>query len=273
MILCVELDSEGSRSVPCPAQSLAESARYEPMNGVYTVDRTYPAERVLYLDRHFDRLESSADREGIPLRIDRSRVRAALRDLLRKSHFDSGRFRISVPSDGPGVVRITMEQFRPVPDSIRQGVRCSLVDARRHHPESKTLGWMHQRTDSPLPEGVYEGLLVSMTGEILEGLSSNFFGILDGTLRTAGHGVLQGVSRHIVLEVAVGLLPVRLKPIRVAEIARCEEAFLTSSTRGVIPIIAIDDDSIGPGHVGPRTSDLAVAYTRWVDGHLEPLVP
>jgi branched-chain amino acid aminotransferase len=205
--------------------------------------------------------------------MDRSRVRAALRDLLRKSRFDSSRFRISVPSDRPGVVRITMEQFQPVPDSIREGVRCSLVDARRNHPESKTLGWMHQRTDSPLPEGVYEGLLVSMAGEILEGLSSNFFAILDGTLRTAGSGVLQGVSRHVVLEVAVALLPVQLEPIGVADIERCEETFLTSSTRGVIPIVAIDDCPVGSGQVGSRTRELSEAYVRWVDAHLEPLVP
>lgn len=273
-VLCAELEDRVTRRIACPAKSLVEAARFEPEIGIYTVDRTYPGERVLCMERHFDRLESSAAREGIPLRLDRPMVRSTLRDLSRESGFESVRFRISVAADRPAVVRISLERFQPVPDSDRlEGVRCSLMAVRRPHPESKTLGWMHHRSESPIPEGAYEGLIISPAREILEGYTSNFYAILGGTLRTAESGVLHGISRYVVLQVSAPRIPVALEPILESDLARCEETFLTSSTRGIIPIVAIDDRPIGSGQVGPRTRELTHAYGQWVDSHLEPLVP
>jgi branched-chain amino acid aminotransferase len=273
-VLCAELEGGVAQRVACPASSLMEAARFEPEIGIYTVDRTYPGERVLCMERHFDRLESSAAREGIPLRLDRPMVRSALRDLARESGFESVRFRISVAADRPAVIRISLERFQPVPESVRLGgVRCALMAVRRPHPESKTLGWMHHRSDSPIPAGAYEGLIISPAGEILEGYTSNFYAILGGALRTAENGVLHGISRYVVLQVAAPRMPVVLEPILDSDLARCEETFLTSSTRGIVPIVAIDDRPIGSGQVGPRARELTSAYGQWVDGHLEPLAP
>lgn len=256
------------------AGSLADGVSFEPEHGVYTVDRTYPGERALCMERHLDRLEDSAEREGIPVDLDRKSIRWWLRRMARESGFGEVRFRISIPADSPEVVQISMERFRPVPQSLREeGVQCALMDVRRPHPEAKTLGWMHHRDETPIPQGAYEGLLISPTGEILEGYTSNFYAVLDGTLRTAEAGVLHGISRYIVLQVAEPRMPVRLDPILVSDLPRTEEAFLTSSTRGIIPIVSIDGRPIGTGNVGPRTRELTHAYSEWVEAHLEPLVP
>jgi branched-chain amino acid aminotransferase len=201
-------------------------------------------------------------------------VRRWLRRLVREGGFGEVRFRISIDADQPEVIHISMERFQPVPQSLREeGVQCALMNVRRPHPEAKTLGWMHRRDDTPIPPGAYEGLLISPTGEILEGYTSNFYAVLDGTLRTAEAGVLHGISRYVVLQVAEPRMPVRLDPILVADLSRTEEAFLTSSTRGIIPIVSIDGRAIGTGKVGPRTRQLTLAYSEWVEAHLEPLVP
>jgi branched-chain amino acid aminotransferase len=273
-LLSVEIAEGKLREIRISKESLAEGASFEPKSGVYTVDRTYPGERVLCMERHFDRLESSAEREGIPVQLDRAMIRRSLHGLVRESGFGDVRFRISIDAEEPEVIHISLERFRPVPGSLRaEGVQCALMAIRRPHPEAKTLGWMHQRGDTPIPEGAYEGLLISPTEEILEGYTSNVYAIVDGTLRTAEVGVLHGISRYIVLQVAPSLLPVRLDPILVSDLPRTEEAFLTSSTRGIIPIVSIDGRAIGTGKVGPRTRELTLAYSQWVEAHLEPLVP
>ncbi|MEZ4654576.1 MAG: aminotransferase class IV [Candidatus Eisenbacteria bacterium] len=211
-VLCRVHGPDGGRRVSCPADSLAEAARFEPAAGVYTVDRTYPGGKVVALDRHFDRLEGSARAEGMLLRVDRAALRTLLREMLDESGFDLARFRLSVAEDRPDEVRITMERFRPVPLEVRsKGVRCVRVGSHRYHPQSKTLGWMHGR--EALPESVYEGLLSSSAGEILEGLSSNFFAITADTLRTAGDEVLFGMARGVVLQIAPAIVAVALRAI------------------------------------------------------------
>lgn len=272
--LSVQIEDGSLRDVTVAQGSLAERSSSEPKSGVYTVDRTYPGERVLCMERHFDRLEDSAKREGIPVRLDRPVIRRWLRRMVREGGFGEVRFRISIGAEEPGVIHISMEQFQPVPESLRaEGVRCALMAVHRPHPEAKTLGWMHRRDDTPVPSDAYEGLIVSPAGEILEGYTSNFYAILDGTLRTAEAGVLHGISRHVVLQVAESRIPVRLDPILASDLPRTEEAFLTSSTRGIIPIVSIDGRAIGAGKVGPRTRELTLAYAEWVEAHLEPLVP
>jgi branched-chain amino acid aminotransferase len=122
-----------------------------------------------------------------------------------------------------------------------------------------------------MPEGAYEGLITGPKGEILEGLSSNFYAVLDGELRTAEEHVLHGISRRIVLEIAEHRLPVDLQPVTLADLPDASEAFMSSSSRGILPVIAVNDTIIGNGKPGPVTSELVQAYDAWVEDHLEPL--
>src|SRR5258708_9939270 len=103
-------------------------------------------------------------------------------------------------------------------------------------------------------------------------MSSNFYAIKDDTLRTAGADrVLHGIARRILLEVAPGVLPVQFDPIHLNEIDVLQEALLTSSGRGVVPIVEIDGRVIGTGKPGSYTRRLRAAYDAWADAHLDPI--
>ncbi|MGQ9887233.1 MAG: aminotransferase class IV [Aggregatilineales bacterium] len=254
------------------AESLADALPHEP-DGIYTIASTFRRTRVLKLDAHLDRMADSARREGIPLRLDRARLRAALRQMIEEAGHAESRFRITVPRAQPDHVILSLESFTPPgPELVAQGVRCATAPGlARRNPEAKTSDWAHDRRQTALPPGVYEGLLVSADGSILEGFSSNFYAVLDGALRTAGAGVLPGVAQQIVFEVAPAVLPVQRQAARLADIPRMAEAFLTSSSRGVIPIVEIDGQPIGSGAPGPRTQAIRARYDAWVDTHLEEL--
>ncbi len=267
------LTPEGLHQADYRPQSLEDAVQYEPQDGVYTITNTYNTYQVLKLDAHLDRLERSAMLAGIPLNLDRQRLRQALRQLVTDAGFGDVRFRITVPRQQPDHLIISLEPFSPPPPEIyTHGVRCvTIPDSARQNPAVKATAWMHRRRDIALPPGIYEGLLLSPSGEILEGRGSNFYAICDDMLYTATEGVLQGIAQQIVLEIAPPLIPVREQPVSVADIPQLQEAFLTSSSRAIIPIVEIDGITIGDGHRGAITQQLQQAYREWVQAHLETL--
>lgn len=264
---------EGLVGLPHTPADLEAAARFEPP-GVYTVGRTYGRDRVVLLEAHFDRLEESARLAGVPVRLDREALRASLRQAVHRAGFPESRFRLTLPLARPEQVYLAVEPLAPLPPHLRQaGVAVATVPLRRPEPRLKTNDWLRERARirRQLPAEAYEAVLVDEAGRLLEGLSSNFYGVLEDSLWTAREGVLPGIARRIVLEVAPQVLPVRLQALSCQDLPRLEEAFLSSSSRGVVPIVRIDGAVIGNGRPGPRTRAIAEAYEAWVQAHLEPL--
>jgi branched-chain amino acid aminotransferase len=267
------LTPAGLGNVPYTANSLADAVAYEPHDGVYTVTNTYNTFQVLKFDSHLDRLEDSARRENIPLVLNRRTLRVSLRQMIADANFGDVRFRITVPRDQPDHLILSIEPFVPQPPEVyEKGVRCiTLPDTARHNPAAKTTGWMHDREQYALPDGIYTGLLLDADGNILEGMTSNFYGVLDGELRTAGQGALPGIAQQIVFTLAPEILPLRKDAVHKTDIPRLAEAFVTSSSRGIVPVIEIDGILIGLGKPGIRTLSLRERYLTWVSAHLEEL--
>ncbi len=114
-------------------------------------------------------------------------------------------------------------------------------------------------------------ILTSADGFLLEGATSNFYAVAMGVLHTAGEGVLPGMAQKIVYQVAPGIIPLEKTPVRADQLWAIEEAFLTSASRGVIPITQINSQIIGTGQPGAVTLALRSAYEAWVLAHLDPL--
>ncbi len=258
---------------PYTATSLADAARQEP-EGVYTVTRTFNQIGALKLREHLDRLAESARLTGITAVPAYETLRAALRALIQQAGYAETRFRITLPHNPALGVCFALEPLNPIPDDVRaSGVGVQTFPVRRQNPAAKSTHWMEERAAllAQMLPGVYEGMLTSEHGEILEGFGSNFYAIQDGTLHTADAGILNGISRRIVLAVAPAILPVELTPVRLSEVSHLNEAFLTSSSRGVLPIVRIDDQEIGAGVPGPFTRQIAAAYDAWAARHIEPI--
>jgi branched-chain amino acid aminotransferase len=268
------LTPAGLENVAYTANSLADAVAFEPHDGVYTVTNTYNTFQVLKFDAHLDRLEDSARRENIPLVLNRLLLRAALRQMIADANFGDARFRITVPRDKPDHLILSIEPFkRQPPEVYEKGVRCMtlLPNIARDNPAAKTTGWMHDREQHTLPDGIYTGLLLDANGYILEGTSSNFHAVLDGELRTAGAGVLPGITQQIVAAIAPEVLSLRKDAVQKTDIPRLAEAFVTSSSRGIVPVIEIDGIQIGTGQPGILTLKLRQLYLAWVNAHLEEL--
>lgn len=268
------LTPDGLHDVDYTANDLKSAVEHEP-DGIYTVTNTYNNTQTLMFDAHLDRLEDSAQREAINFHYDRARLKVTLREMIEKSGFGDVKFRITVPREIPNALILTLEPFTPPSqDLINKGTRCITSNAGvRHNPSAKTTDWIHDRKalEDTMPDGIYDTFLLTPDGYMLEGLASNFYAILDGELRTAGDGVLAGISQKIVFAICEDILPLRKEAVHVDDIPNFSEAFLTSSSRGIIPVVEIDGMAIGDGTVGEKTKALRKAYQTWMSEHLEEL--
>ena len=162
---------------------------------------------------------------------------------------------------------MAVEPFTPLPPRLyEEGVACVTLDVHRDNPHSKDTRFIAaaQEAYGRLPPGVEEGLIVGEDGAILEGLSSNFFAVLGGDLRTEEERALIGVTRSLVLEVAEGLMPVERRAIRRDDLPRVDEAFVTSVSREVLPVVRIDGRPVGDGRVGPGTRAIMAGFAALV---------
>ncbi len=275
MIITTKLLLEDQRLIDAPykAHSLDDLNRLEPP-GIYTVARTHFAANTVMLDAHLDRLEESAELESIPLQLDHASLRKALRDTLVAGGYENARFRITICRDNPKQILLSAEPLKEVPSEIlSNGAEVATHCITRPNPRAKSNAWLRLRAEASksLPEHVYEGIVCNSSGELLEGFSSNFYAIKDEKLWTAGDHVLFGITRKIILDVTQDLLRLHLFPVTFEDLPSMEEAFLSSSSRGVVPIVKIDDIVIVAGIPGPYTLEITRRYNRWVEENLEPI--
>ena len=110
--------------------------------------------------------------------------------------------------------------------------------------------------------GEHEGVLVDRNGCVTEGSSSNLFVVQGGVLATAPEqDVLAGVTQQEVLKLAAQLqIPLVRRPLPLDERSQWEEAFLTSTSRHVLPLVQLDGQPIGDGRPGPVTRRLRQAF-------------
>jgi branched-subunit amino acid aminotransferase/4-amino-4-deoxychorismate lyase len=105
-------------------------------------------------------------------------------------------------------------------------------------------------------------------GNITEGSGFNIFIVKDGVLRTPRLGVLEGVTRRTVLEIASEKgWPAQVGEVPVPDLYDCEEIFMATTAGGIMPITELDGQKVGGGQVGPRTRAVFEAY--WA-AHYDP---
>jgi branched-chain amino acid aminotransferase len=240
-------------------------------NGAYTTLRTYHTDRIVGLSAHLQRLVESSRLLQRPYPTDPAAIRSALRGVIARERQPALRLRLTVPLDVDQIF-ISVEPFEVYPAEFYQrGVRCATTRLSRHTPLAKATDFIAPSRESKaaLDPGIHELLIVDTQRQILEGISSNFYAVIAGVLRTAGKDVLEGVTRRIVLHEAASVIPIDYRPVPAAELDRVAEAFITSSSREVMPVIQIDDQIIGAGKPGPVTLTLLEKYRACLERDAE----
>jgi branched-chain amino acid aminotransferase len=184
---------------------------------------------------------------------------------------DEARVRLVLTKSGEIYVALT--PLTPLPPEIYQyGVKTVTCEVQRESPRLKSTAFIaaSQNIRAQIAGSeVFEALLMQKNA-ILEGMTSNFFYVKEGTLGTARKNVLLGVTRRTVIRVIrESGFSIVYSPLKREQIPVLSEAFLTSSSRGIVPIIQIDDTPVGEGIPGQITKKMMSGYRDYVKDHAE----
>jgi len=229
---------------------------------------------------HLKRLHRSLDELRIAPPMSDAALKAVMRETVRRNRVVDGILYMQItrgtaPRDfpfPPGVrpsLIMTARVQRPIdPTILDRGVRVVTVpDIRWARPDIKSvallpnaLGKQHARE-----AGAYEAWQVDGNGNVTEGTSSNAWIVTaknEIVTRHADQAILNGVTRVGVLQVARDAgLTLAERPFSVTEAKAAREAFLTSTTNFVVPIVRIDDATVGEGRPGEFVRRLRALYT------------
>jgi branched-chain amino acid aminotransferase len=256
--------------------------------GVYETLRTFNGRPFLF-ERHMQRLRNSAGMLLLPVPLSDEEMSARCRETLTAAKLGDGPaneayLRVLLTRGvgelsydpaacpEPSVVIIVKPHVDPPAQAYEQGIKLALVDVVRNHPGSvNPLIKSNNLLNNALAmqeahrRGAFEGVMRNFLGELAECTTSNLFVVKDGVALTPPitAGLLPGITRAFVFEVgAEAGVPVREAVLRDDDLLNADEAFITSTTRGVLPATTVDEHVIGPGAPGPVSRALGAAYNK-----------
>jgi branched-chain amino acid aminotransferase len=258
--------------------------------GVYEVLRTY-RQRPFLFPEHMRRLRASADRIALPCPLSNEALLARIRETVDAAALEGDAYVRILLTRGvgdivydpnacpsPTVVIIVKPHVDPPADALEHGVRLALSSVVRNHPGSvdpaiKSNNLLNNALamQQAYREGAFESLMKNHRGELCECAQSNIFFVRRGVLLTppVDAGLLVGVTRAFVLECAAALAVAVEEPVlHEADLADVQEAFLTSTTRELVPVVQIGSHVIGGGVPGPVTRRLMAAFSAAVPDRL-----
>jgi len=216
----------------------------------------------VYLDEHLDRFYYSAAQLRLDVGHSREELKVMIETLLDRNGVANSGVRLTLTGgyspDGYQIGRPNLVIYQslltaPVTAGINRTVRLMSYPHQRQLPEVKTIDYLMAIWLQPLlrEKGV-DDVLYLRDGIILECPRCNIFLVTDrDVLVTPEKDILRGITRMKVLETAKSFLTTEEREVRLEEMRAAKEAFITSTTKHVLPVTEIDGVRIGNGEAGP----------------------
>ena len=238
--------------------------------------RTYDR-RPFHLDEHLARIYRSAELIDLDIPYSREQIAAVVREVLARNAYKHATIRIFVtggetedsilPTGKPVLVVLITPLGERDMQRFAQGIKVITTRLQRIMPEAKTNNYVAavRALKEAARHNAADALFVNEQGHVLEATRSNFFIFRGDTLVTPRQGILIGVTRNVVLNLARNRFPVEERPVLLDELSLVDEAFITSSSKEILPVVQIDDLVIGDGKPGPRTIELEQRFIDLVE--------
>jgi branched-chain amino acid aminotransferase len=249
-------------------------------DAVFEVLRTYGG-RPFALEEHLARLRRSAERVLIVLPVDEATFAREVEAALAAARGDTSResyVRVVVtrgsgplsldPDTATHPLRVILVEpvAAPSREAYLLGVAVVFVTTRRPADDTPASGAKVTNYLASLlavrdahARGAQEAIIVDARGRVVEGASSNVFVVAAGRLATPPEsaGILAGITRAHILRAARDLgVPADERDLARDDLYGADEVFITSSIRELLPVVRVDDHTIGTGAPGPVSRQL-----------------
>lgn len=257
-----------------------EDRGYQFGDGVYEVCEVARG-FIIDMKRHLDRLDRSLSELAIAWPLHRSALTVVLREAVRRNRVADGLVYIQVTRGVAGrdhvfpashvrpSLVVTAKKIDPAIGARRAetGVKViTVAENRWDRVDIKTVGLLPNvlAKQKAREAGAQEAWFVGADGIVREGASTNAWIVTgDGVLvtRPADHGILRGITRTTLFDVAARLgHRIEERGFTVAEAKAAREAFFSSATTIAMPIVEIDGEPVANGHPGTVTLSLRQAF-------------
>ena len=246
--------------------------------GIYEALMTYDR-KPFRLSDHLARFRTSAKKLSLKIPASDAEITRAINEIVTKS-IPAGkeavlRFILTGGNATDGIeynyntptFYILAEEFKRFPEEwYTRGCSLIVYEEQRQFPESKTTNYIQAvlLQEQRKKAGAVEVLYIS-NGKVLEAATSNFFIVKNGSLITAKSGILPGITRKTVLEIAAPHFPIEEREMAVDEMYNADESFISSSFKEIVPIVKVGERTIGDGKVGPVTVRLMKLFKSYYE--------
>jgi branched-chain amino acid aminotransferase len=244
--------------------------------------------QIAFLREHLDRIYEGAKTLDMDLGLSRDELTAALTETLSANKMtDDVHIRLMVTRGlkatpyqdprmtiGPATVVIVPEYKKPDPASRTKGLSLFTVHVRRGYPDVQDPKLnSHSKLNCIMAciqatkAGADEALMLDPHGFVATCNSTHFFIVRRGEVWTSsGDYCLGGITRGKVIDLCDALdIPVREKNFSLTDVYGAEEAFVTGTFAGLVPVREVDGRTIGEGERGSRTKALQDAYIQMIN--------
>jgi branched-chain amino acid aminotransferase len=165
----------------------------------------------------------------------------------------------------------------PLPDMpekwYRDGIHIITHMAERPLAGAKSINYVQASLalETARQKGAQEAVYTIPQGLVLEGTTSNIFAISAGRLITPGRGILPGITRQVILDLARSHFSVEIRDVFLSELLDADEVFICGTNKGIVPVVQVDDTVIGDGKPGPGTRLLIRSFPDFVRTYDAPL--
>ncbi len=230
-------------------------------HGVFETLRTYKNKKFFMLDKHISRLQKSTKAVGIKLKYNSKDLIKQVEKVSQKSPHENQRIKIIVTNEK---CIITSTKIKTNKDK-EDGVKVMSINCMRSLPEVKSISYLSSYLSHEIAakNGCYDAVLVDGNQEVYEGAYSNIFWVKNGRVFTREKEVLEGITRQWIIENSPK--KVQFKKIKLEELQKADEVFLTQSVSGITPVTQINDKRVGDGKPGKYTIELATTLKKTIE--------
>lgn len=233
--------------------------------GVFDFLRTYNR-RPFHLEEHVERLRNSAELINLPMRWPNDEVCDIVMQTIDKNPYhEECNIRIvitggiSPDSMTPQENQKLLVMITPQNDYpsfwYSEGVKIVTSPDGRDMPGAKSTNYLNAivALEKARGQNAVEAIYVDKNDRVLEGTTTNLFLFTGDRLVTPDTGILPGITRKVVLRSLKNEFEIETREVKREELVQADEVFITSSNKEIVPVVQLDDMTVGNGKVGERT--------------------
>jgi len=263
---------------------LPESESYLPVNdlavlrgyGVFDYMRTHKGKPFL-IDKHLKRFFNSAAQFELDMPYTENELKEIIDELVNRAFYTETGIRLVVTggatSDGftPGKPNFFAQANQinfPDENLYENGAALIVHEYMREFPQIKSLNYVTSVKLRHRMENLQAvDVLYHYKNEVFETSRSNFFIVKQGKVITPGENILSGITRDRLIQLCGKKFDVEERSLKYSELKEADEAFITGTTKKVMPIVRIEEQIIGNGWPGKVTRQLMQLFSEFENAY------